>query len=506
MGRDMARHATCEPAGVRHLVPLACVAVLAVAACGGGGGDERVPSAGERASTTTTRAATAGGSAGDGGPDLLAGWTPAAIDWEDCGDGTECGTLAVPLDWDDPTGETIDLALARVPAEDADERVGVLVTNPGGPGASGVDFVLGGGVFAGTELAERFDVVSWDPRGVGRSAGLDCAEDEAPAFWAVDSDPDDAREQALLDDAARAVAEACGAEAGRRLPHVGTDDTAYDLEAIRRALDAPMAYYGFSYGTLIGLRYAELFPSGASAIVLDGVVDPAQTLTELLRAQAVAFEAVVDEMLEGVEADWDAVAAAAERAPIPADGPRGLTPADLRTATTLAAYSESYWPLFRDAVEEAADGDATALLALADEYWAVADFAAYQAISCLDSEHPVGAEAWAAFAAELEAVSPRLGASFANEMLPCAFWPVPPDPVTGPVDAEGAPPILVIGTTEDPATPLGQAEQVAAALDDGHLLVHEGEGHTAFAASECVRDAVAAYLIDGDLPAPGTRC
>jgi pimeloyl-ACP methyl ester carboxylesterase len=127
-------------------------------------------------------------------------------------------------------------------------------------------------------------------------------------------------------------------------------------------------------------------------------------------------------------------------------------------------------------------------------------------VSCVDSEHPVGPEAWAAFAAELEAISPRFGPSIANEMLPCATWPAPVEPVNGPVAAEGAPPILVIGTTGDPATPVEQAQRVAAGLADGHLLVLDAEGHTAFFSSECIQDAVTRYLVDGALPAPGTVC
>jgi pimeloyl-ACP methyl ester carboxylesterase len=479
--------------------------LLLVAACGDDGDDQAAATTTTTTTTPTTAPATTATTA-PGTEDLLGGFVPAPLEWEDCGEGTECASLAVPVDWSDPDGPTLDLFVARVPAGEPDRRIGAVVTNPGGPGAPGTEFVLGGGPFLGTDVAERFDQVSWDPRGVGGSAPLDCAEDEVETFLRLDSDPDDPAEQAALDDGAAAIGAACAAELGDVLPHVGTDEAAYDLEALRRAMGVPLAYVGFSYGTLIGLRYAELFPDGARSIVLDGVVDPTHTLTDLLRGQTVAFERVLTEAL-GPELDtYDEVAAAVEREPIPTDDGRGLRPADLATGTVLAGYDESYWDLLRRGVREAAGGDGTILLQLADGYRSLGSYTAYQAVSCVDTPHPDGPAAWADFAAELEAISPRFGASIANEMLPCATWPAPVDPVNGPVVAEGAPPILVVGTTGDPATPLEQAERVAAGLADGHLLVFDGEGHTAYGQSPCVDAAVEAYLLDGTLPPAGTVC
>jgi pimeloyl-ACP methyl ester carboxylesterase len=479
--------------------------VLLVAACGDDGDDPAATTT-TTADPTTTTASSSTTTTADAAGDLLGGFVPAPLEWEGCGDDTECASLAVPVDWSDPGGRTLDLFVVRVPAADPAGRVGALVTNPGGPGASGTEFVIGGGPFAGTEVAERFDQVSWDPRGVGGSVPLDCAEDEVETFLRLDSDPDDAAEQAALDGGAEAIGDACAAEFGDVLPHVGTDEAAYDLEALRRALGVPLAYVGFSYGTLIGLRYAELFPEGAASIVLDGVVDPTHTLTDLLRGQTLAFERVLTEALGPELATYDEVAAAVEREAIPTDDGRGLGPADLATGTVLAGYDESYWDLLRRGVREAAAGDGTILLELADGYRSLGSYTAYQAVSCTDTPHPEGPGAWAEFAAELEAISPRFGASIANEMLPCATWPAPVDPVHGPVAATGSPPILVVGTTGDPATPLEQAERVAEQLADGHLLVFDGEGHTAYGQSACVDGHVERYLLDGTLPPPGTVC
>jgi pimeloyl-ACP methyl ester carboxylesterase len=448
--------------------------------------------------------------------DPLGGFQPAPIQWSSCGgDGTECATLTVPVDWSNPTGATIDLALARAPATGEGDSLGALVFNLGGPGATGVDAVPGGYIFP-DDLRARFDIVSWDPRGIGQSAPLHCG-DEVDPFVRLDSQPDTPQEQQALDDAARAVATECGQEDADLLPHMGTDDVARDLEAIRRSLGEPMSYIGFSYGTFIGERYAALFPTGARAIVLDGVVDPTDGLPDLLRGQAAAFERVIGDVFAGCPAGqegcpdggaaaaYDRIAAAVEQQPIPA-GRSQLGPADLATGTILVAYAESLWPRLYTALDDADHGDGTGLLQLADLYHSLAAYPPYAAVSCLDSPHPEGGPAWAAFAAELEAISPRFGGPIANEMLPCAFWPVPPDDVTGPVRAEGSPPILVIGTTGDPATPIEQAQAVAAGLADGHLLVYDGEGHTAYGQSSCVDDAVAAYLLDGTLPADGTVC
>jgi pimeloyl-ACP methyl ester carboxylesterase len=490
---------------------IAAIAVLALAACGDDGDAtleaEPDPTTGSTATTIaeTTTAPVA---------DPLGGFTPAPIEWEDCGS-VECATVEVPLDWSDVTGPAIDIAVARDPAEDDDAPPGFLAYNLGGPGAEGVSSV-DAGIFDGP-LSERFDVVSWDPRGIGESAPLSCG-DEVEPFLDADPDPDDAAEQSELEALAAAVATECGDEDAEILGHVGTDDVARDLEAIRRAYGEPMSYVGFSYGTLIGLRYAELFPTGAEGIVLDGVVDPAQPLTDLLRDQTTGFDTVIDEAFAqcpsgaegcpdgGAAAAYDRLAAQVEQEPIPASGGGTLGPAELARGVILAGYDEEYWPFLYDGLAAAEDGDASILVQLSDAYDELTEFTPYQAVSCLDSINPTGADAWATFAAELDALSPRFGAVVANEMLPCAFWPVASRPVTGEVRAAGSPPILVVGTTGDAATPLEQAERVAATLDDGHLLVYEGDAHTAYGRDDCIDDAVHDYLLDGVLPPEGTRC
>jgi pimeloyl-ACP methyl ester carboxylesterase len=494
----------------RATVSLLAAGALLAGSCSSdadGGGTAATPTSDADPVTTTTAGAPGAG-------DPLGGFVPEPLAWEGCGGGRDCASLTVPRDWDDPTGDTIDLAVSRLPAS-GDDPLGAVATNPGGPGASGIEFIGDGPVFDAA-VSERFDTLSWDPRGVGGSAPLGCDGEEVDTFLRLDSSPDDPAEQAALDAAARAVADRCAQDAGELLAHVGTGSVARDLEAIRRAYGGPMAYVGFSYGTSIGLEYLELF-AGSMPVVLDGVVDPEHPLTDLLRGQAEAFDRILDEVLAscpagqegcpdgGAAAAFAEVAAEVEDQPIEA-GDDVLGPADLDTAAILATYDPELGPVLIAGLELAQGGDGSTLLELADIYRGLTPFDAYQAVSCLDSEVPSGAEEWAAFAQELAAISPRLGEAVANEMLPCAFWPVPPEPVDGAVVAEGSGPVLVIGTTGDAATPLVQAERVAATLADGHLVVLEAEGHVAYQRSSCVQDIVAAFLIDGEVPPEGTRC
>jgi pimeloyl-ACP methyl ester carboxylesterase len=448
------------------------------------------------------------------------GWTPGSTEWSACDLGPrrgECAVLEVPLDWSDPDGPQVELALARVPA--SGERVGPLLVNPGGPGGSGVDFVGG---LAGGPLAERFDLVSWDPRGVGRHTAVSC-DGPASEFLALDPEPDDAAEQAGLEAAADAVARACAEDAGELLGHLTTEDTARDLEAIRLALGGePLSFLGFSYGTHIGQAYAELFGDRVRAMVLDGAVDPAQGFEEFLVGQAAAFDRAFATQHEQCAAAgagacgvddltraYDEVARAVEDAPLPASppevGPREVGPADLAVAAAYTAYLDGGWELLGPALAEALDGSGDGLAELARSYRDLAAYGPYAAVVCTDSPPPAGAPAYRGFAEEAARVSPRFGASIANELLPCATWAAPPRGPAEALTAPEAPAILVVGTTGDPATPLENAESVARALERGHLLVAEADGHGALGIP-CVDDLVRAYLVDLALPPEGTRC
>lgn len=444
------------------------------------------------------------------------GWQPPALDWERCDlpRGGRCATLVVPLDWDDPGGPTIDLRIGRIPA--GGDAIGPLLMNPGGPGGSGLEYLSHDPV--SSDLAERFDLVGWDPRGVGASTAVRC-DGSVGDLLAADPDPDTAAEQAALDAAGRAVSSDCGATQGDLLPHVGSRDVARDMEAIRRALAAEqISYLGFSYGTLLGQLYADMFPDRVRAMALDGVVDPTQGYDAFLLGQLEAFEARFRRDTEAcaeagarrcgvgdLGAAYDEVKRRVEVEPL-RGGDRPVGPAELATAAISTGYGAAGWSDLGPALADALDGDGGPLWELADSYYDFGGFTSYAAVECIDTPPPDGAEAYRAFADRARAQSPRFGGAVANELLPCATWPADPVGTAGPITALGAAPILVVGNTGDAATPYANAVAVAEMLDSGELLTVEMEGHTAYGSQSCARRAIDRYLVDLVLPPTGTTC
>ncbi len=426
---------------------------------------------------------------------------PAA--WADCGDGFDCATVEVPLDHLEPGGERIEIALRRRPADG--EALGSLFINPGGPGGSGTEMV---GWFTGDpRTLANYDVVGFDPRGVGESTAPSCSisliDGPLPDF-----SPDDAAETATLDELWSGFAAECAASDGELLAHLGTEAVAADLELLRRAVgDETLTYVGYSYGSDVGLNYAELFGDRAGRLVLDGIVDPSASLTEVLAGQAAGFDAVMaradaacGSAFEcgdgGLLASHDRVSAALENAPVGEVGPT-----ELATAMILAGYDEGLWPLLADALVQAEGGDMSRIELLSDSYYGLVDFTAYVSVNCLDTPSPDDPAGWDAFTASMAEISPRFGPSVASDMRACAHWPVGTDEPAEAISAPLAPPILVIGTVGDPATPFGNAVAVAEALERGVLVTHEGEGHTIYGnGNGCIDELVSSFLVDGIVP------
>jgi pimeloyl-ACP methyl ester carboxylesterase len=441
---------------------------------------------------------------------------PAPLVWVGCGSHLQCSTLVVPLDYAHPTGTKIRLAVIRRPARDRAHRVGALVINPGGPGASGVGIVRNGfGVAEG--FADRLDIVSWDTRGSGASAPLACGAGSR-AFLALSPDPRGPAEQAALDQKAEAIADDCRLHAGGVLDHMDTGTTARDLEQLRRALGgAKLTYAGFSYGTAIGLAYAARYPTRVRAMVLDGVVDPTADLPRLLTAQAIAAEQVLQRTFARCRADrtcplrdpattYDDLAASLAAHP-EAAGVTTIGPSDLATAAIQSTYDPALQDDFLDALAQAAGGDGKALARFADSYRGeVTSYVSYAGVVCVDLPHPVGAEAFRQFAVALAQRAPRVGAATANELLPCAFWPAPVARTPETVRAPGSPTILVVGNTGDAATPYPSAIAVARHLAHAVLLTYQGEGHTAVGRSACIDAAERRYLVDLHVPPPRSLC
>jgi pimeloyl-ACP methyl ester carboxylesterase len=463
--------------------------------------------------TTTVTVPTTAGPTANGFP---ADWVAPELRWTDCevGDRTECTRMEVPLDWSAPAGPKVELALARQRA--TGERVGTLLSNPGGPGGSGLE-LLSYGSFT-RKVYQQFDVVSWDPRGVGGSTPATCGDGIAP-FLTNDPDPDNPDEQAAIERAAKAVADSCAADALTLFEHIGTPDVARDLEAIRRALgNEPLNYLGFSYGTQIGQQYAEFFPGNIRTMVLDGVVDPSLGYTEFLLGQTKAFDdafnrAAADCARAGAKecgvpdlgAAYDRVRARVELETLPA-GDQRVGPSELATAATYVAYLSDGWRDLGPALAAALKGDGTALLDLANSYYDNEGYPTYAGVTCTDTPPPKGAEEYRKFADRAELVSPRFGGAVANELLPCAFWPVAPTGTPGPAQVVGAPPVLVVGNTGDPATPYSNAVAVSRQLPGAVLLTVEAGGHTAYGSNACATRTVDAYLVATTLPAPGAVC
>jgi pimeloyl-ACP methyl ester carboxylesterase len=446
----------------------------------------------------------------------------------------DCARLEVPLDYAAPDGRTAQLGVLRLKA--TGEKIGSLVINPGGPGASGMSAVpalFGSGPGSDGPLTKRFDAVGLDPRGVGASTPtIDCLTD---AEWEVergdlDVDPSPAG-VAQTEGENRQYAQRCTDRVGMDvLAHVGTRDAARDLDVLRAALgDRQLTYLGFSYGTRLGSTYAEDFPQNVRALVLDGALDPGQSTVDRSVAQAAGFQQAFDAFAAECATRRDcplgtdpAKATAAFQTitrplvdrPL-AVGERTLSYPDAITGVTQALYVSSAWPALAEGISALAQGDGTILLLLSDLYLdRRADgsygnaIEAFDVISCVDEQRTTDPAAIADGARrELLAAPYRdtgLGVVAARDK--CAFWPVPPTSTPHTPNVDGLAPTVVVSTTGDPATPYQAGVDLAQALG-GTLLRVEGDQHGAvLSGSSCVDDAVTAYLVDLTVPAAGTDC
>ena len=451
------------------------------------------------------------------------------LEWEPCG-ANECTDLKVPLDYSRPDGPTILLALVRNPANGGARKLGALVLNPGGPGGSGVDYVASGDGVVSPEVAARYDLIGFDPRGVSRSAPVRClAPEDADRFYAYDGSPDSDVEAtgALL--LGRTFAELCQESDPDLLPFLGTRDAARDLDILRGALNQQrLNYIGKSYGTLLGAEYARQFPDKVGRFILDGAIDPSLNADDFARGQAIGFQRALESCLAdcvrradcplGRDADRAEVRLeefleSLDRTPLKVED-RELTQALGTLAVIASFYTTRTWPTLRDALRDGLRGDGGRLLALADRYsdrspsgtYNSNGLDAFYAISCLDRADTKTVDQTQALARTFtEEVSRIFGAYLAWGSTPCPSWPVPVTRTPEPVAAPGTPPIVVVGTTRDPATPYEWSEALAEQLAAGTLVTYDGDGHTAYReGSACVDAAVDALLVRGQDPGPTT--
>lgn len=442
----------------------------------------------------------------------------------------ECGRTEVPISYDEPEGATLPLFLVRAVLAGQTDRIGSLVVNPGGPGGSGADTAIGLALTLPEGVLQRFDVVGFDPRGVGLSTPVECIPDELKdRLVAADPRPttDEGFDEvfALADE----VAAGCSEEYGDALGTFNTVDTARDMDRLRQALgDEQLTYLGYSYGTTLGSTYAELFPDRVRALVLDAAVDPDLDPVAKAQASAAAFESGFDVYAENCKSlvagcplgddprQWvEAVLTAAEAEPIRSSEEgetRQATPGVVLTAVIAALYDTDSWPQLTQALTAAREGDAAGVFSLADSYAGRLDDDTYSnlldaniAINCADTEATYEQDEVRDLAAEWDAEYPLFGAGSAVSLYTCTAWQAERTPLPE-RDAEGSDPILVVGNTGDPVTPLAGAEDMAQQLDSGVLLIWQGNGHTAYPKTACITTAVNAYLIELTPPDDGLTC
>lgn len=453
--------------------------------------------------------------------------------WEKCG-AQECSWLTVPLDYGEPAGATIRLRVSRTRASGpASARLGSLVTNPGGPGAPGVDFA---GYLAGAlapTVTRAYDIVGFDTRGVGASAPIECMSGRQTTRWyRTDLTPDTARERSVVMTRAQQLADGCLARSPQIARHVGTENTVRDMDILRQALgDESLTFLGYSYGTYLGTRFAEVFPERVGRFVLDGAVDPSLDVMQVSRDQSAGFQLALarfaadcvkrsscpwtgtpNRALNGINTLLDAV----ERRPLPTRS-LPLIEAEALTALFYGMYSPTLWPSLRSALRQATRGDGQGLSELAafatdritPDRYATNMASAFPAIACWDSPAAPGAAGLAAAAAEWSAKArvPALATAMSWSNAPCSVWfghsSVPPAPAQTTTSA----PILVIGGTYDPATPYEWAKALHAQLPTSTLLTYRGDGHTVYGGtSSCIDRTVDEYLLEGQMPPAGTVC
>ncbi|MFI9272320.1 alpha/beta hydrolase [Kitasatospora sp. NPDC052896] len=516
----------------RRILP-AALGVTMVAGCGGAAGSRGAEVVNSARPSTSSSAAASSGAADP----ALEPFYGQQIAWATCPDDPtrkgvdeadfQCATLHVPLDYTHPGGDTVDIAVVRRPAAQPGQRLGALVVDPGGPGGSGIQEVtLDGKQFSG--LTDRYDLVGFDPRGVGKSTAVHCLGDQARDQWDTDDHPAQPKGTTL--------AQACQANSGKLLPFVGTADAARDMDVLRGALGDPrLNYLGSSYGTYLGSVYAEEFPDRTGRLVLDGAMDPSMDLLDQDVQQTIAFEGVFERFAKDCTTQARCPlgkdpAGAAQRLgdfldgldarPMTATDGRKLTASQGWTGTLGMLYGDAKsWEYLRDGLDWAMNGNkADYLLEFADDYNGrdtgghySNELDAYAAITCADhSGEGIPSDGRVQQAVQqLHEQAPLLTKHYTTDDLfdpDCRNWPFKSTAQPHAIRAAGSAPILVVGSTGDDATPYAWAQKLASGLANATLLTRDGDGHTGYGKSACIQTDVNAFLLDGTMPPAGTHC
>jgi pimeloyl-ACP methyl ester carboxylesterase len=462
----------------------------------------------------------------------LATYYRQKVDWRPCGK-LSCAQVVVPISYADPAAGSIRIAVDKIAATGPARRIGSLLVDPGGPGASGVEFVAGSQEAFET-LATRYDIIGFDPRGMGLSNPVTCLDGkQMDAYLATDFNPATTKQAIRTLQAVKRYADSCLAGTGPLLAQVGTQNVARDLDVIRGALgDAKLDYLGISYGSYIGQEYARLFPGRVGRMVLDSVDNPADAADE----QPAAVESHLDRAVHAILTDCtrkpscpvgtvpdrtsarlNALLARLAAHPAPAAGGRVLTTSLARMALLAATYSPSLWASLEEGLAQAEHDHGEALLRLADGYLGRAPDGSYStqqnglySVNCLEADPAretvdQAADELRRQRKELNEYSPIFGVTMAFQGQACSFWPVAGQARTA-IGSSQVPPILMLNNTGDAATPLSGAEQVARRFTGARLVINESEGHGVYPiqANACARTITDNYLFSGALPAQAT--
>ena len=456
----------------------------------------------------------------------------SSLSWQECDGNFQCATLKVPIDYSDAALGQFDIAVIRYRDPGQRDRIGSLVINPGGPGVSGIEYARSAQYILSPDVLERYDIVGFDPRGIGESTPIHCLSDaEQDALFASDPKPDNDAEYAQVLSETQAFIDKCAAKTPN-LAHFSTADAARDMELLRKALgDEKLNYMGFSYGTYLGTLYAQAFPNKVGRFVLDGAIDPSISIEQQALIQAVAFDQAL--------ANFIADCAQEKNCPLPPNatpafftelfnkvssqplnaGNRKITEALVVTGTASALYDDaSGWPQLRTAISQALQGDGSGFAKLADGYNGRNTDGTYSdnqndaniIIDCLDWQDSRSNDAIRTSAINFAKTAPVFGPYVAYSGITCNMLNQAinaPAPENRTISFNTATPVLVIGTTEDPATPYAWATALNNYIVGSRLITLKGEGHTGYGrGSACVDDAVDTYLITGTPPTKNLSC
>ncbi|WEO96170.1 alpha/beta hydrolase [Streptomyces sp. FXJ1.172] len=517
-------------ATARLAAALLGTAALLVSACSPGSSTTSAGDTAEAALAALPRAT----------PSALSAYYTQQLHWSSCGaTGFQCATMKAPLDYDNPGAGDVRLAVARKRATGKGKPIGSLLVNPGGPGGSAIDYLQSyAGIGYPADVRAHYDMVGMDPRGVARSEPVQCLDGrQMDAYAQTDMTPDDQQEQGALVAADKKFDESCGAHSARLLRHVSTVEAARDMDILRAVLGDPkLNYVGASYGTFLGATYAGLFPDRVGRMVLDGAMDPSIDARTLNLDQTAGFETAFQAFSKDCVRHSDcplggkgttpaqvgdhlkAFFRQLDAHPIPAGDANGrkLGEALATTGVIAAMYDQGEWEQLREALTSAMkQNDGASLLALSDSYYERDAGGHYSdlmmanaAVNCLDLPPAfTGPDQVRQALPTFEKASPVFGAPLAWAALSCAYWPVKATGKPHRIEAKGAAPIVVVGTTRDPATPYRWAQSLSRQLSSGRLLTYVGDGHTAYGrGSTCIDTAINTYLLHGTPPTAGKRC